>query len=200
MRITLKYLAVGSLALTSAACSFLQPQPDLSRFFVLTPMAEPAAQPAAEPLRLGLGPIEFPAYLQRSPMVTRVGPNEIALSQLYRWGEPLKENFARVLSQNLAEILATNQIVLHPWYSTQELDYAIRINLTQFDVDTQGEARLLARWRIVDAAGDKMLRTGMADLQQQAADSSPDAAVAALSQLIETFSRELARGVETLRR
>ena len=189
-------LALCGVVATISACGFLQPQPDDSRFFVLTPTAPPAERPAAKPLRIGLGPIEFPAYLQRSQMVTRVGANEITLSEENRWGEPFQENFIRVLSQDLTELLASNQIVLYPWYSTQELDFAVRLDVTQFDVDTKGTARLLARWRIVSPTGDKMLRTQVADLEEHVADGSPDAATAALSKLVENLAREIA---DTLR-
>lgn len=193
-------LAILGFTITLSACSILQPQADSSRFFVLTPTAEPATQQRQQPLRLGLGPIGFPAYLERPQMVTRVGANEINLSEIHRWGAPLEDTFARVLAQNLAEVLGTLQVTPYPWYSTQELDYAIRIEVIQFDVDQEGSGRLLARWRIVDANSDKMLRTGLADLRDQAADSSPDAAVAALSRLVEKLSRELAAGLEAVGR
>jgi uncharacterized lipoprotein YmbA len=160
----LQKLVICAVAGTISACTFLQPQPDQSRFFVLTPTAPAAERPTANALRIGLGPIEFPAYLQRPQMVTRLGANEITLSEVHRWGEALEANFVRVLSQNLSEILVTNQIVSYPWYSTQELDYAVRLDVSQFDVDTKGEARLLARWRIVGPTTNKILRTGFADL------------------------------------
>lgn len=186
-------------AVSLAACSILQPQPDLSRFFVLTPMTPAAAPVSAKPLRLGLGPIDFPAYLQRAPIVTRIGPNEITLSESYRWGEPLDANFARVLAQNLAALMATDQILFFPWYGGASLNYAIQISVAEFEVDTGGEAHLRARWKIVDPASEKVLRTTQSDWQQAATDSSPDAAVAALSSLVEKLSREIANGLETLR-
>lgn len=195
MRTMIRRLAAASLPVWLASCTFLSPQPDLSRFFVLTPMAEAPADAAAEAPRVGLGPIAFPEYLQRPQMVTRIGANEITLSEIHRWGEPLATNFARVLSQNLSEILGSEPIVAYPWYSTDAPDYAVRLDVAQFDVDSQGRAHLLTRWRIVDVKTETMLRSELADLQQQAADSSPDAAVAALSKLVEELSHELAREI-----
>jgi hypothetical protein len=43
-----------------------------------------------------------------------------------------------------------------------------------------------------------MLRTGFADLHLQAVDGSPDAAVVALSALLERFSKELAQAILAL--
>jgi len=190
-------LACAAFSLT--ACSILQPQPDLSRFFVLTPMTGSSLPPPAKALRLGLGPIDFPPYLQRSQLVTRSGPNEIELSENYYWGEPLDLNFTRVLAQNLTSLLATEQILFFPWYGGAQLNYAIQVSVTQFQVDTHGEARLVARWKIVDAVGDKVRRSEESDLTETAADSSPDAAVAALSRLVEKLSREIAAAIEELK-
>ncbi len=193
-------LVVIGLGVLLTGCSILQPQPDPSRFFVLTPTAEPAARNSDHPLRLGLGPISFPAYLQRPQMVTRIGANEITLSEINRWGSPIEDNFARVLAQDLSEILGTQQIMIYPWYSTLGLDYAISVDLSEFDVDNDGDARLLARWRILDGGKDKLLRTGLANLHEQATDDSPDAAVAALSRLVEKLGRELAGGIGAVKR
>lgn len=190
-------LACGALSLT--ACSILQPQPDPSRFFVLTPMAHSSLPPPAKALRLGLGPIDFPPYLKRAQIVTRVGTNEIELSEIHRWGEPLDLNFTRVLAQNLTSLLATEQILFFPWYGGAQLNYAIQVGVTQFQVDTRGEARLLARWKIVDPVNDKVRRSEESDLTETAADSSPDAAVAALSRLVEKLSREIAAAIEELK-
>jgi uncharacterized lipoprotein YmbA len=195
-----KHLAVVGLGILLAGCSILQPRPDPSRFFVLTPTAQPAARHSEHPLRLGLGPISFPAYLQRPQMVTRIGANEITLSEIHRWGAPIEDNFARVLAQDLSEILGTEQITIYPWFSTLALDYAISVDLSEFDVDNEGGARLLARWRIFDGAKAKSLRTGLANLHERATDDSPDAAVAALSRLVEKLGHELAAGIEALRR
>lgn len=198
MRISrMRSLVTLGLILTLPACTILQPQTDPSRFFVLTPTAEPTSA-ARKPLRLGLGPIGFPAYLQRPQIVTRIGANEISLSEFHRWGAPIEDIFTRVLAQNLSEILGTEQIVLYPWYSTQELDYAVRLDLSQFDVDSDGGGRLIARWRILEPATDKLVRTGLADLREQAADTTPDAAVAALSELVEQLAREIGEGLGPL--
>jgi hypothetical protein len=194
--------ALAALTLTvllCTGCSVLQPQPDPSRFFVLTPTAEPTARHDEHAPRLGLGPISFPAYLQRPQIITRIGANEISLSEVHRWGAPIDDNFTRVLAQNLSEIVGTQQIAIYPWYSTLALDYVVSVDVTEFDVDDAGEGHLLARWRIHGGEPDKLLRTGIADLREPAVDDSPDAAVAALSRLVEKLAREIAGGLEALR-
>jgi uncharacterized lipoprotein YmbA len=191
-----RILVIG-IAASAASCTILQPQPDRSRFFVLAPMSPPAAPPAGKPLRLGLGPIDFPAYLQRSQMITRIGPNEISLSETERWGEPLDANFARVVAHNLAALVPTDQILFFPWYAEATLSYAVQISVAQFEVDTDGTAHLRAAWKVIDSRTDKTLRAEHSELRQEAADGSADAAVAALSSLVEKLSREIAAALRS---
>jgi uncharacterized protein len=98
----MKLIAFGACAIVSG-CSVPSPQPDRSEFFILTPVSDSAgmgAKPAsASPdsqLTIGVGPVDFPDYLRRLPVVTRVAPNRIDLSAERHWAEPLDKNFVRV--------------------------------------------------------------------------------------------------------
>src|SRR5580704_4660938 len=100
-------LMVLAMCVAAAGCSPLAPRPNYSRFLILAPLARganPAVTTASTPARqlaIGIGPIDFPDYLRRSQVVTRSSPNQIELSTVDRWGEPLDKNFQRVLSENL---------------------------------------------------------------------------------------------------
>jgi uncharacterized lipoprotein YmbA len=178
-----------------AGCHLLSPVPDKSRFFLLTPMtASEGASPATSGLILGLGPIKFPAYLDRTEVVTRVEPNRLVVSENDHWGEPLKTNFTRVLSQNLSTLLATQQIVNFPWYSSTHLDYAIAIEVTRFEADAQGTAQLSAQWSIENPATKKVLDRGESNLSAPGT-SGAEGSAAALSQVLANFSRQLAIAV-----
>lgn len=190
---------VAAALVALAGCGFLQPQPDQSRFFVLAPMSEPTDL-AATPLSIGLGPVELPAYLRRPQIVTRIGENEIILSEVHRWGEPLDANFSRVLADNLSRRLRTNRIVAFPWFDATALDYAVRVSVLRFETDERGTARLLARWRVAAPTTDKTLHSDESDIRQEATDGSPDAAVSALSFTVEKLATEIARSMEEMKR
>jgi uncharacterized lipoprotein YmbA len=188
-------LSACAIVISLSACSLLEPRPDLSRFFVLTSTTEPAGL-ADSRSAIGLGPIDFPAYLQRSQIVTRVSQNEIMLSEGYRWGEPLDTNFSRVLAENLSNLLGTDRIVMFPWFNNAELDFAVRITVLRFETSEDGTARLLARWRVVSPQSDEVVFSAESDLREQTADGSPDAAVAALSGTVAKLAREIADAIE----
>jgi uncharacterized lipoprotein YmbA len=71
----------------SAGCSPLAPQPDRSKFFILSPLTDApvgvsttAGSTNNPPLTLGIGPIDFPDYLRRLEVVTQTSTNELDLS------------------------------------------------------------------------------------------------------------------------
>ena len=63
MRLLTIFLVFGMMVVSG--CSFLDPKPDSSRYFLLRPMAEPGSVPALDELVLGLGPVTVPDYLDR---------------------------------------------------------------------------------------------------------------------------------------
>jgi uncharacterized protein len=193
-------LCISAIAL--AGCTFLSPVKDTSKFYVLTPAAaegggSQASQASTAGLVLGLGPIRFPDYLDRSEIVTRIEPNQLQMSENDRWAESLKDNFNRVLSQDLSNLLGTQQIINFPWYSTTHVDYQIAIIVDRFECDNQGSARLAARWSIADPVSGRILNRHDADLNVPYG-GSIDQCAASLSQSLGSFSQQIATAVTQL--
>jgi uncharacterized lipoprotein YmbA len=195
----LNLTGLWTVAFALTGCTLLAPIPDQSRFFLLTPISPggPGAQVNqgnTSALVLGLGPIKLPDYLQRDEIATRVEPNRLQFSENDHWAEPLKNNFIRVLSQNLSTLLGTQQIINFPWYSSIRIDYQIAITVDRFDCEAQGSGRLAALWSINDPTSGRILDRGNADLSAQCG-TSVDQGVAGLSQALGDFSRQIATAV-----
>ena len=206
-----------------AACSTFKPRPDASRFFFLTPYAAedspasaanlqaaapPAAagnaagtavapHPPAPAPTVGLAEIGFPAYLERPELATRVAPNELRFSTNSRWAEPLGPGFTRVLAADLSARLGPQRVVRAPWYGTTHIDAVLEIEIDHFEPDTtSGTARVVAHWTLKDPHGQRELRGGTSVLERPlGAAAHHTAAVAALSQVLDDFSRDLAQAV-----
>ena len=203
MNLKMKLIVFGACAIV-AGCSVLSPQPDRSEFFILTPVSDSAgmaAKPAsASPdsqLTIGVGPVDFPDYLRRLPVVTRVAPNRIELSDERRWAEPLDKNFVRVLSENLAMLLDTQQIEKYPWSLRTKVDYQVEVDVQRFETTSDGQTQLLASWIIRDGQSSKIL---YASQTTAGAPAGPDgvSASAALSSDLATLSKEIASRVTEL--
>jgi len=201
--VTIKLIAFGACAM-AAGCSVLSPQPDRSKFFILTPISDSggtAAKPASTSpdsrLTLGLGPVDFPDYLRRLPVVTRVAPNRIDLSDEKRWAEPLDKNFTRVLSENLATLLDTQRIEKYPWPLRTKVDYEIEIDVQRFEATSDGQTQLIASWIIRDGPSNKIL---YASQTTAGAPAGPDelSASSALSGDLATLSKEIATRITEL--
>jgi uncharacterized lipoprotein YmbA len=197
-----KFIALA-MCIAAAGCSPLAPRPNYSKFFILTPLADgaspgpTAASTAPRQLAIGIGPIDFPDYLRRSQVVTRSAPNQIELSAVDRWGEPLDKNFQRVLSENLAQLLNTYRIEQYPWDRKTQVDYQIAINVQNCETSTDGQSQLNARWIIKDGRNGKDLYASQTTANTPVG-AGNNGASAALSNDLATLSREIASRVTEL--
>jgi uncharacterized lipoprotein YmbA len=187
-----------------AACIGFSSNPEPERFFVLAPISGrlPATQTArhkdSDHLFVGLGPIQFPSYLDRQQIMTRAGPNRLEASGYDRWAEPLAENFAPVLSENLFALLRTVRVNIYPWPQTIKLDYEVRIEILQFESNQDREALLAARWVVIDSRNRKSFRAGESRLVQPPESISTEASVAALSHVLGQLSHEIGEAIEVV--
>ncbi len=193
---------IALVGLSGTGCSIIPaPQPDPSRFYVLSAVAPGEAQVVAPSdtsrLTVGLGPVNLPEYLRRREVVTRVAANRVELSATSYWAEPLDENFERVLGEDLATLLGTRQIVPYPWYSTTPIDYQVQVDVQRFERDSSGAAELAAVAVVRDANG-KVLVSRQLNLTQAASSASADASAAALSADLANLGREIAQIIAQL--
>ena len=188
------------VAWLASGCSILAPQPDDSRYFVLTPVAETpavgASAGAAGPrLTLGVGPVVLPAYLARLQIVRRAGENQLVLSSTGVWGEPLDRNVQGVVAVNLTRLLGNVEVVSYPSFTAVGIDRQISIAILRFDADEHDKVSLDARWTIQRPAEKVAADTRQSHIVEQAADGSTASMVAAMSEAVGALSQEIARDV-----
>jgi hypothetical protein len=182
---------VASL-LALAAC--LGPRSDPSAFFLLSsPPADAAGAPV--PVRVGVGPVTLPGYLDRPQIVTRISDDELALSEADRWAEPLAANLVRTLEENLAGLLPGSSYVGYPWYAAAAPEYAVALDVRRFEADAGGAVVLDATWRL--SRDDAQVDSGAARIEEQAAGSDRAAAVAAHSRALAALSRDVAAAIRS---
>jgi uncharacterized lipoprotein YmbA len=187
------WAAAALLATGLSACATSPP----SRFYVLTPLPAADSPSAAEGRRnhpaLGVGPIKLPAYLDRSEIVTRSGSNSLKLAGFHRWGEPVTDNFTRVLAMDLGLLVNTNQVSLAPWPRYVPVDYQVVVEADRFDVGADDKAVLVARWHIVSGGEEgKVLRSGSAVITEPASLRDYQGIAAAMSRAVAQLAREIA--------
>jgi len=171
-----------------------------SQFYMLEPMPEnEAIQASADKyneVHIGIGPIQFAEYLDRTQIVTRTDGTQIKLAETHRWAEPLQNNFARTLAQNLSMLINTGKVSLYPSRNWSEVDYQVLVNVWQFDASRQGEVSLVANWSIRGKGGSDFLtmKKSVFSANVEPAASYADI-VRALSGTVEMLSREIAEAI-----
>ena len=185
------FLAGLCLALLTG-CGTTKP----SRYYLLTPVAEDTAGAVSIPApALGIGPVAFPAYLDRPEIVIRNSGNELNYAGSDRWAEPLKTAFSRTLAENLSIILPTDHTVIHPWPRSTMLDYEVIVNVTRFDADAGGTVILTAGWELIRSRDATVMKRNKATYTEAAGSSNYAAIVAAQSRAVERLSLDIAAAI-----
>jgi uncharacterized lipoprotein YmbA len=194
-RLTL--LTIVALLMHLAGCASSAP----TRFYVLSPLASSKSESQILKdegcITIGVGPVELPAYLDRPQIVTRVSENELNLAEFNKWAEPLKDNFTRVLVENLSTLLCADAISIFPWKGSTPIDYQVEVTVIRMDGNVGGNASLVTRWAIFREKDKKMLLMKQSSFSRLLNSQGYQALVSAQSGAIADLSREIAEGIKT---
>lgn len=191
------WTAITACLILAAGCASTPP----ATFYTLTSLADGRDTPLAEgPIAIGLGPIDLPDTLDRPQIVTREGAHRLKVDELHRWAGTIEQDMLRVLGENLGHLLGTSRIYLYPTQVRGQIDYRILATVLRFDGDERGDAILRVRWTILDPATDDALEVRETTYRRTAAGPEPEALVAAMSDNLTAFSRELAAAIRALPR
>jgi len=160
---------------------------------------ETPQQPLADLSDIGVlvGPIRMAMYLDRSDVVIRNSRNEVEIADFASWAGPLRENFSRVLAENLSLWLSTKKVAIFPSTRLRLFDYSVHMNVTRFDGRPGDKTHLRARWAITDRKR-RTLYNDHTVLSLPTEDDSMASMVASQSRLLADFSREIAVAIKDL--
>jgi len=195
------------IPMLQAGCGgLLAPKPDLTRYYLLASLSEmgqrggpePSEPSTAVPISVGLGPIRLPGYLDRERIVVRASANRLELLDLSRWAEPLEQSLYRVIAENLAGLLGTNDIRLFP-FSGPAPEVKLQIDIRRFETSEDYSATLAACWFVKDGRSDEVLACRETRVTKPARDRSISGSVGALSEALGELSVQMASAVRTIR-
>ena len=197
--IQLSLALLGALLIILSACTGTTKP---SNFYVLSalPESETAVKGAGNEnaLAIGIGPVTLPIYLDRAQIVTRISRNELKMDEFNRWAEPLKGNFFRVLAENLSVLLNTVDVSIYSRRILTPVNYHVTIDVSRFDVTSDGKALLIAYWAVLGKDGRKILLKKKSILRADAASMDYRDIVAAQNQALSGLSRAIAAEIKKL--
>jgi hypothetical protein len=185
-------------AITVGACR-LPKQSKTPRHWMLTPIE--GTRPAAEFDRtVGVGPVEFPDYLDRFGVVRRTSANQLDVAKFELWGQSLQANFTQVLGQNLEILVPGVAAVAFPWKGPeQNLAYRLVVEVNRFDAGPDDRVTLDAGWALHRGALAGWVAGGHTAIREPVQGEGYPAIVAAMSRAVGTLSREIAPHLESTR-
>ena len=107
---------------------------------------KPAAPHPDQDLAVGIGPVRFPAFLDGPQIVARTTHNQLRVDEFHRWGGSLEDDFLRVLSENLGQLLDTSRILVEPAEVRFPLDFRVVADVLKFEGMLGGDAVFKVRW------------------------------------------------------
>nr|WP_245175878.1 PqiC family protein [Cupriavidus sp. AcVe19-6a] len=161
----------------------------------------PAATPAASTntLWLEVAPVRVPERLNRPQLVVRDGGNDASLRllDLARWSSPLPDELRDALSQRLQATLGAVDTYQQGLSDVQPL-YRITTEVLRLDADVGQRAGATINWTVRRLPDGKVVSG-----RTQAELSAPgevDGVVAAYREIVASTAKDIAAGVEALRR
>ena len=149
---------------------------------------------------VGIGPIEFPAYLDRPQFIIRENRNRFRLAEFDNWAEPLQNTFERVFVENLNKLLNEAPVAVVRWRSGIRVDYQIQLGVIRFESDERGQVSLDVGWIIMGDDGRKMLLAKVSSYKEQSKSENYEEIVAAQSRAVGALSKEIAGALKSLSR
>jgi len=182
-------LAIG---LVLAGCSSAGPPPAT---YVLG--SSPPAIASTEPLTgrpvIELKRVLVPDYLDVSDIMVRQSANLVAPSPAGRWGERLSVGITRALALDLSRRLPG--FVVATTSPGDSSKFQVLVDVEDFGPRADGTVVLLARWRLVDAAGRRTLAGQQVSLTDRAGVTDDAAIAAAMTREVDDLASGVAAGV-----
>ena len=180
-----------------AACSSTPPV----AYYTLNTLPEMQQEIPAEvmddTIAIGVGPVEFPKFLDRPQIVTRKSQNQIEVSEFHRWAGSFPGDFSRVLAKNISILLPSDRVAVYPWGEQFSPTYRIKLEVEQFDGQLGEGVVLDVTWMVTDKEGTNTLVVRKSRIEEAALDETYEALVEAKSNGLATLSRTI---VEELRK
>ena len=170
-----------------------------SAYYLLEGIQQGELAEPLEDVRIGVGPVSLPGYLDRSQIVTRTDAHAMTIHEYERWGDSLQRQVENTLAGNLSSLLQTPHVVIYPWERALRPQYQVFVTLRRFEGNSTSGTTIDAIWQIVDVATDASLLTGTVTTTVPVSGHGMEGYVASQSAALETLSRDIAAGIRRVK-
>jgi uncharacterized protein len=180
------------LGLLLAGCTT---SPPIKHYVLEAVQLNPLPQAESKQLAIGVGPVSIPSLLDRKKIVTRQNGNAVQIAEFNQWAEPLQDNIAETLRQDLSRLQPAHLYRTYPWSVHGTTDLQIIVDVGRFDAIPGETACLEANWTLKNEKSQKVLKSGQSQLKVALPDPEMASTVRGLSLLLGQLSQELALAI-----
>ncbi len=142
-----------------SACIQLGGEAPPSAYYVLQPRLTAAAPTSQQALSIEIKLVDFPGYLERKNIVTKISGNRVSVAPDAFWAEAPADNLLHTLRRNVSALLPRARITLSPWEKNPSPDVKILLFVNRFGGELGNAAELEINWLVVrDQAAGAMER------------------------------------------
>lgn len=146
--------------------------------------------------RIVVGPVTLPEIVDRPELVVRIGANEVALAEQHRWAQPLRNEIARVIVENLQILLGGNQVVTYPYNASREADYRVFLDIQRFESILGQTVMIDTLWAIRQGSGGREVAVSERSITRESTDGNGyEALVVAHARALARISAEIADAI-----
>lgn len=167
-------------------------------YYLLSPQVAKSTVLPSNGIRLGVGPVLLPDYIDRSEIVFQSSPNKFEIPPGHLWAGSLKDTMLNVTATNLSRALRTPNVRSYPWEPGTQLDYAVAIDVHRFHSRTGGDAVLEVTWRLYDETTRQVRSQRNSTFERPLQADGYDAVVTAQSLLLKDLAEEIAETLAQL--
>ena len=202
MRTGLSHTFIGLILLAALLLTGCRGSTPKTEFYTLSSISQTQTdtkpKTAGQTVSIGIGPVTVPEVLDRPQIVTRTGPNTLQIDEFHRWAGRLDDDFARVVAQNISQMLATEQVAVFPWDVSFDPRYQITLNIMRFEGRWGKDVLLEVFWKIIDSQKQTALSVQKSVIKEPLPDESYETLIATKSRAIASLSDIIAKKIESL--
>ena len=148
---------------------------------------------------IAVGPVTLPDVVERPQLVMRTTANRVTLLEEHQWAEPLPNEIARVIADNLSRLLGTRLISIYPQSAADQAPYRVLVDVQQFESTLGSHILLNASWTVRHSDhGQTSLKMGRSSVEEPANGPGYEALAAAHSRALVRVSRDIAESIRSM--
>ncbi len=148
---------------------------------------------------IAVGPVKIPEYQDRPQIVTQSKEKMLKFAQFDRWGESLGLGVARLIREDLTDMLPGVKLTLYPWDPAVLVRYQVVVEIVQLDSQLDKDLFLVAQWMVIDAQNTKTIIIKRSEFRQPIMPQNYSGLAKTLSMACALLSSEIAEELAAIK-